>query len=143
VPNAKNRLSATPSAASVLMRVARVNSSHQERGGRAGDERAGQDRFELPRAGHEEAEADAGERRVAERVAQEALLAQDGEAAQHAGDESDERGAERDGADGEVTQQRDEFHAHAPGLWGSDGGGDALPNTTTRGPYAARRFSAV
>ena len=66
----------------------------------------------LAGAGQQEGDADAGQRRVRQRVAQQPLAAQDGEGAEDAADDPEQRRAERDVAQGVVEDQVAQQVAH-------------------------------
>jgi hypothetical protein len=78
---------------------------HQQRREHRGDQRAGEDAAEVARAGDDEAETDARQGRVRERIAEQALLAQHGEAAEHAADQAEQRRADDDVLDRVVAQE--------------------------------------
>ncbi len=133
-----------PSAASVLIRV---REQEYEQGGQDGrHQRPGHDPPEVARTRDQEADADAGKRRVGERVAKQALLAQHGETAQHAAGDAEQDGAHGDVLDRVVAEQGQHWR-QGPSLWGASTprgvSNDPLSISAMRPPYARLRCSPV
>ena len=102
MPTPKKTDSTMPMAVSSLRRLQRTMPRIASAPSEPGHQRAEEERQRLLRRGQEEAQADAGQRRVGQRVAQQTLATQEGVAAHHAADDAQQAGAEEDVAGGEV-----------------------------------------
>jgi hypothetical protein len=103
-PTAKKTLSTMPSAASVFSLVRRVISITVSAASAPVKKAPGRIAAQIARAGDQEAQADAGQGGMAERIAQQALPAQHGEGAQHTGSAQQRRAGQHGAHDAAGTE---------------------------------------
>ena len=90
----------------VGLEPAHASQSEDDKGrSSAGDQRSGQNAAQIAGTGDEEAEADTGEGGMRQRVAKEALFAQDGKAAEQTARNAEQGRAHGDGLNRVVGQQ--------------------------------------